>query len=92
VSVGAELGAQTGPVRDEALALSAEWMQLVVDTIQEAQAEGHIDAAEDAEQLAFDLTGYLLLGNTQFVATQDPAAIDRARHAVEHRLAQAVTR
>jgi uncharacterized protein YaaQ len=66
-------------------------MQLVVDTIQEAQAEGHIAAAEDAEQLAFDLTGYLLLGNTQFVATQDPAAIDRARHAVEHRLAEATT-
>ena len=66
-------------------------MQLVVDTIQEAQAEGHIDPAEDAEQLAFDLTGYLLLGNTQFVATQDPAAIDRARHAVEHRLAAAMT-
>jgi AcrR family transcriptional regulator len=91
VSVGAELGAQTGPVRDEALALSAEWMRLLVDTIQEAQAEGSIDSAEDAEQLAFDLTGYLLLGNTQFVATQDPATIDRARHAVEHRLAEATT-
>ena len=92
VSVGVELGAQkSGPVRDEAVALSAEWMRLLVDTIQEAQAEGSIDAAEDAEQLAFDLTGYLLLGNTQFVATQDPAAIERARHAVEHRLAEATT-
>ena len=91
VSVGVELGAQSGPVRDEAVALSAEWMRLLVDTIQEAQAEGSIAAAEDAEQLAFDLTGYLLLGNTQFVATQDPATIDRARHAVEHRLAAATT-
>ena len=92
VSVGVELGAQkSGPVRDEAVALSAGWMRLVVDTIREAQAEGSIDAAEDAEQLAFDLTGYLLLGNTQFVATQDPAAIERARHAVEHRLAEATT-
>ena len=43
VSVGVELGAQSGPVRDEAVALSAEWMRLVVDTIQEAQAEGSID-------------------------------------------------
>ena len=91
VSVGVELGAQSGPVRDEAVALSAGWMRLVVDTIREAQAEGSIAAAEDAEQLAFDLTGYLLLGNTQFVATQDPATIDRARHAVEHRLATATT-
>jgi AcrR family transcriptional regulator len=91
VSVGVELGAQSGPVRDEAVALSAEWMRLLVDTIEEAQAEGSIAAAEDAEQLAFDLTGYLLLGNTQFVATQDPGAIKRARHAVEHRLAAATT-
>ena len=91
VSVGVELGAQSGPVRDEAVALSAGWMRLVVDTIREAQAEGSIAAEEDAEQLAFDLTGYLLLGNTQFVATQDPATIDRARHAVEHRLAAATT-
>ena len=28
VSVGVELGAQSGPVRDEAVALSAEWMRL----------------------------------------------------------------
>ena len=92
VSVGAELGAQSGPVRDQAVALSGEWMQLVVSTIREAQAEGDIDAAEDAEQLAFDLTGYLLLGNTQFVVTQQAAAIDRARRAVERRLAPATVR
>jgi len=91
VSVGVELGAQSGPVRDEAVALSAGWMRLVVDTIREAQAEGSIAAEEDAEQLAFDLTGYLLLGNTQFVATQDKTAIDRARRAVEHRLSAAKT-
>jgi AcrR family transcriptional regulator len=89
VSVGVELAAQSGPVRDEAVTLSAEWMQLVVSTIRDAQADGDIDAAEDAEQLAFELTGYLLLGNTQFVATQDSVAIDRARRAIDRRLAEA---
>ncbi|MGB8005188.1 MAG: TetR/AcrR family transcriptional regulator [Gaiellaceae bacterium] len=92
ISVGAELGAQSGRVRDEAVGLSGEWMQLVVGTIREAQAEGDITAAEDAEQLAFELTGYLLLGNTQFVVTQKPAALDRARRAVERRLTQATAR
>jgi AcrR family transcriptional regulator len=92
ISVGAELGAQSGPVRDEAVGLSGEWMQLVVNTIREAQADGDIDAAEDAEQLGFELTGYLLLGNTQFVVTQKPAALDLARRAVERRLAQATAR
>ena len=92
ISVGAELGAQSGPVRDEAVGLSGEWMQLVVSTIREAQADGDIAAAEDPEQLGFELTGYLLLGNTQFVVTQKPAALDRARRAVERRLSQATVR
>jgi AcrR family transcriptional regulator len=91
VSVGAELGAQSGPVRQEAVALSGEWMQLIIGTIREAQAEGDLSVAEDAEQLAFELTGFLLLGNTQFVVTQEPAAIDRARRSVDRRLAQAIT-
>jgi AcrR family transcriptional regulator len=91
ISVGAELGAQSGLVRDEAVGLSAEWMQLMIGTIRQAQAEGDIDGSEDPEQLAFELTGSLLLGNNQFVATQAPAAIDRARRSVERRLATAVT-
>ena len=90
-AVGAELGAQSGRVRDEAVGLSGEWLQLVVETIREAQADGDIKPEEDAEQLAFELTGYLLLGNTQFVVTQKKAATERARRAVERRLAQAVT-
>jgi AcrR family transcriptional regulator len=92
VSVGAELGAQSGPVRDQAVALSGEWMQLLVSTIGEAQAAGEIDAAEDPVQLAFELTGYLLLGNTQFVVTQQKATTDRARRAIERRLEVAAPR
>jgi|SRR5690242_5323101 len=92
VSVGAELAAQSGPVRDEAVGLSGEWMQLMVETIREAQDDGAIKPDEDAEQLAFELTGYLLLGNTQFVVTQKKAATNRARRAVERRLAQAIVR
>jgi AcrR family transcriptional regulator len=91
VSVAAELCAQSGHVRDEAVGLSGKWMELLVSTIREAQADGDIDAAEDAEQLAFDLTGYLLLGNTRFVVTQQKAA-KRARRAVERRLAVAAVR
>jgi AcrR family transcriptional regulator len=91
VSVGAELGAQRGPVRDASIALSGEWMQLIVQTISEAQAEGDIDPTEDPIQLAFELTGFLLLGNAQFVVMQESTPIDRARRAVDRRLAQAVT-
>jgi AcrR family transcriptional regulator len=91
VSVGAEVGAQRGPVHDAGVALSAEWMQLIVQTIMEAQAEGDVDSTEDPIQLAFELTGFLLLGNAQFVVLQESTPIDRARRAVDRRLAQAVS-
>jgi hypothetical protein len=55
------------------VALAGEWMQLTVSAICDARADGDIGGAEDAEQLAFELTGYLLLGNTQLVVTQKPA-------------------
>ena len=43
----------------------------------------------DTAQLAFELDSYLLLGNLQYVATRSPAAIRRARDAVEQRLTAA---
>ena len=46
-------------------------------------------ASEDAEQLAFELDAYLLLANAQYVISAEPAALDRARRAIERRLAAA---
>ena len=78
-----------GPVRDRALQLTSEWLAQLETAVRDAQAEGAIDAAEDPEQLAFELDAYLLLANLQFVVSQEPAPIDRARRAVERRLVAA---
>jgi len=88
-SVAAEMDTHPGPVRDLAVAVSEEWAGLFATGVRDAQAEGTIDRREDPEQLAFELDSYLLLGNAQFVVAQDPAPIERARRAVEHRLAAA---
>jgi AcrR family transcriptional regulator len=88
-SVAAELDTHPGPVRDRALQLSEEWVRQLETAIRDAQAEGAIDPAENPEQLAFELDGYLLLANAQFVVTQDSMPIDRARRAVERRLVDA---
>jgi AcrR family transcriptional regulator len=88
-SVAAELDTHPGPVRDRALQLSEEWVRQLETAIRDAQAEGAIDPAENPEQLAFELDGYLLLANAQFVVTQDSMPIDRARRAVERRLVAA---
>jgi hypothetical protein len=76
-------------VRDRAIAFVAEWNTLLENTVRDAQSEGAIDAAEEPEQLAFELDAYLLLANAHFVATREPASLDRGRRALERRLAAA---
>jgi AcrR family transcriptional regulator len=86
-SVLAEMDTHPGPVRDRALGVVGEWTALLEQAVEDGQALGEIDAAEEAEQLAFELDAYLLMANALFVATQDPAAIVRARRAIDRRLA-----
>jgi len=86
-SVLAEMDTHPGPVRDRALGVVGEWTALLEQAVKDGQALGEIDAAEEAEQLAFELDAYLLMANALFVATQDTAAIVRARRAIDRRLA-----
>ena len=51
-----------------------------------AQAAGDLDPGADPPQIAFELNAYMVLGNMQFVAASDPAALDRVRRAVDARL------
>jgi AcrR family transcriptional regulator len=91
-SVAAEMDTRPGPVRDSAVELVNEWNGYLESVVREAQAEGAIDSAEDPEQLAFELDAYLLLANAEFVVTRESAPIDRARRALDRRLAAAAPR
>ncbi len=88
-SVAAELDTHPGPVCDHAFEVVQEWLGSLETAVRDAQAEDAIDSSEDAEQLAFELDAYLLLANAQFVISQQPTPINRARHAVERRLTAA---
>jgi AcrR family transcriptional regulator len=85
-SVAAELDTRPGPVRDSALAVVGRWTMLVVSEVAAAQQAGELSDAVDAQQLGFELHAYLLLGNAQFLASGDPAALDRAQRAFDWRL------
>lgn len=87
VSAMSELDAQPGPARDGALAFSQRWLALLARQVMDAQATGELDPTADPSQIAFELNAYMVLGNMQFVATSDPAALDRVRQAVDSRLA-----
>jgi AcrR family transcriptional regulator len=88
-SVAAEMDTHPGPVRDRAFELIEEWTGQLESAARDARAEGAIDAAEDPEELAFEVDAYLLLANLQFVSAQESTPIDRARRALDRRLAAA---
>jgi AcrR family transcriptional regulator len=88
-SVAAEMDTHPGPVRDRAVQVVDEWIRRLEAAIREAQTSGSIDPSEDAEQLAFELDSYLLLANAQFVVSRESTPINRARRALQRRLAAA---
>jgi AcrR family transcriptional regulator len=85
----AEVDMQPGPVRDRLVAILDDWLATLEAAIREAQADGAIDPKEDAAQLAFEIEAALYFGNTQFVVEHTAAPLDRARRAIERRLAAA---
>lgn len=86
VSAVSELNTHPGPVRDAALAFSRRWWQLLATEVATAQAAGALSAKADPEQVAFELNAYMVAGNVQFVALDDPAVLDFVRRAVDARL------
>jgi AcrR family transcriptional regulator len=86
VSAMGELDTRPGPVRDRAMAFSRRWLTLLAEQVAAAQAAGELDPAADPAQVAFELNAYMVLGNMQFVAASDSAALDRVRRAVDDRL------
>ncbi len=88
-SVAAEMDTHPGPVRDLAVRFTGEWFAELVGAVRDGQAEGAIEPSEDPEQLAFEIDSYLLLANAQYVVVHDPTPLERARRAVDRRLAAA---
>jgi AcrR family transcriptional regulator len=91
-SVLQEVDTHPGPVRDRAMQFMVEWTHQLETAARDAQHEGAIDPAEDAEQLVFELDAYLLMANALFVSTQEPASLERARVAIRQRLTAAASK
>ena len=83
VSTMNEFDAHPGPVRDNSLAFSQRWLMLLAEQVAAAQSAGELDPAADPFQIAFELNAFMVLGNIQFVATEEPMALEFVRRAVE---------
>jgi AcrR family transcriptional regulator len=86
-SLVSEMDTHPGAVRDRAVQFLDDWLGLLESSVREAQADGALDPGEDSAQLAFELEAFLFLANAQFVASGGSKPLERARAALERRLA-----
>jgi AcrR family transcriptional regulator len=89
ISTSAEFDTHPGPVKERVAEFQRGWNDLFVQLIRGAQAAGELRAEEDPDQLAFELNGFLLMGNMAFLLYGSPQPIERARRAVAEQLAAA---
>lgn len=81
-----EYAARPGAVRDALASVDEEWVQLIAETVAQAQAAGEIDATVDPAQLAFDLTASLDAANLRSLLG-DADVYDRAHRSMRDRIA-----
>ncbi len=74
---------QEGPVRDQVLAMEAQWRELLVQLVQEAVALGHLRPDLDAEQFVWELSGLYLSHHASLRFLRDPKADARAETALQ---------
>jgi hypothetical protein len=86
-SVAMELEALPAPVHRRAVEIVTEWFGMLVAAAAEARDAGEIDASEEPGQLAFEVDAFMLLANAQFAVSQQPQPLERARIAIDRRLA-----
>jgi len=84
-------GKAPGPVRDRIAECQQKWMNTLERAAQEARARKQLPLGSDPQQLAFELEGALLTANWYFHLYGDPGYLDRARLAVNVRLASEAT-
>jgi AcrR family transcriptional regulator len=84
-------GKAPGPVRDRIAECQQQWMDTLEQAARDAQAGRQLPAGSDPAQLAFELEGALLTANWYFHLYADPGFLDRARRAVQGRLASEAT-
>ncbi|HEX5368912.1 MAG TPA: TetR/AcrR family transcriptional regulator [Dehalococcoidia bacterium] len=89
VAAAAEFDTHPGPVQTRIAEFVAKWMAGLTELLTVAQERGLIDAEEDPAQLAFEIDAWLIFANLNFVMSNSPEPLQRARRAMNARLAQA---
>jgi AcrR family transcriptional regulator len=85
-SVITEFDTRPGAVRERVAAYIAGWLAHLRAEVVEAQQSGDLDAQADPDQIVFEIESALLMANTLWVLSEEPAVFDRARTAIAGRI------
>ena len=85
-STAAEWDTRKGPIRDKVRTVLAGWTELLEANAREAQHQGDLARNVDPGQLIFEINALLHEANGHYLLFRDPAALDRARKAIDERL------
>lgn len=91
VTVAAEFGARSGPVRDAVAAARGEWGDHVTGVIEEARLGGGLRTDTDARQLAFELMALLEMANAESTLYGDEQGYELAAAGIRARLRAAAS-
>ena len=88
-STAAEWDTRPGPIRDRVRAVLAGWDELLEADLRAAQRHGDLARDVDIGQLIFEINALLHEANGHYLLFRDSAALDRARTAIDDRVARA---
>ncbi len=85
-STAAEWDTRPGPVRDRVRAVLTGWDELLETNLRSAQEHGDLAPDMDIGQVIFEINALLHEANGHYLLFRDPAALDRARKAIDGRV------
>ena len=88
-STAAEWDTRQGPIRDSVRTVLAGWTDLLEANLREAQQQGDLASDADTGQLTFEINALLHEANGHYLLFRDATALERARRAIDDRLATA---
>lgn len=91
ISGATEFDDRPGPVRDALVESVSTWQAAVFRAVQQAKAEGHLQADADERQIAFEIHGLILALHYEARFLRVPGSIERAERGFDHILARCAT-
>lgn len=85
-TVASQLAARPGRPRDRIVAIQQSWAAEFSKALDQARAAGDLAPGTDLAQLVFEISAVLFLTNFEWVVTQDPGVLERARAGVKRLL------